>query len=226
MRQTERYLWLDRIKELAPRLKPNIIVIESYVNDFEDALKSNREFQEEICFQCPNSTGLSSMLDLKDLRDWLKIHIFERPRRDGLLADTSGLYAFYRGVPYVEKSNEPRFREGARVYEKSLREISSIASTLGAHVLIVQVPAAAQVCPRKVPAWIDLTDKQQFDLDLPQRLLREIAEPLGIPVVDLRGVLRGNEPCPYFDDIMYWNEAGHRIVADYLTGILVQAHGS
>jgi peptidoglycan/LPS O-acetylase OafA/YrhL len=199
-----------------PKLKPDVVLIESFVNDFEDALTSNEDFQAQICFQCTSAMALRSTLELKDLRDWLQFHSFEALRRHGVLTDVSDLYSFYAGAPYIEKSNEARFREGARVYQDCLRAISKIAAGTGSRVVILQVPAAIQVCPRRGPAWLDLSDAARFDLELPQRLLHDIAQPLGIQVIDLRDILRASATCPYFEHNLHWTEQGHQIVAEYL----------
>jgi peptidoglycan/LPS O-acetylase OafA/YrhL len=209
------------LSTFVPKLKPEIVLIESYVNDFEDALTSNRDFQRDICFQCPDSQALVTALELQDLRDWLRFRLFERSRRNGVLAEVSTLYSFYSGVPYIERSNGDRFRRGARVYQDCLREISKIAAAAGSRVVILQVPAAIQVCPQRGPAWLDLSDPTRFDLELPQRLLLDIAQPLGIQVIDLRSVLRASENCPYFDHNMHWTEQGHQIVAEYLEKALL-----
>ena len=83
-----------------------------------------------------------------------------------------------------------------------------------------------QVCPpgrlSYFPRHIDLSDSSRFDLDLPQRTTRELADSLGIACLDLRPVLREvRGGCPYQPHNMHWTAAGHRAVADYLARVLV-----
>ena len=87
----------------------------------------------------------------------------------------------------------------------------------GSRLVIVTIPIGGQVYPgmwehtRKLYG-LSSTD---FDLDKPQRLIEEIGEELGVPVIDLRHALQNAREGPelYYRNDIHWTPRGHDVAA-------------
>jgi hypothetical protein len=106
-----------------------------------------------------------------------------------------------------------------------MARIKAVADEVGAKLIVLMVPAAAQVGePAELPYFprgVDLSDATRYDLEGPQRRMGEIVRGLPAPFYDLRPPLRAVKPCVYQPRNMHWLPSGHRAVADYLTHVLV-----
>ncbi|MFW5686449.1 MAG: alginate O-acetyltransferase AlgX-related protein, partial [Spirochaetota bacterium] len=106
--------------------------------------------------------------------------------------------------------------------------IDTTASSGGAQLVVLLVPASVEVCGPKDLRYLSRAthpqyDTTTYDLNQPRDLSLQILESEGIDWLDLRPVLRATEQCPYWSMNMHWNEHGHRLVAeavaDYIEGM-------
>lgn len=204
------------IDEFAPRYKPDILLLEFFVNDFSDTLWTTEEFHESIGFHRPDHQGLFATLNPLHSQQLLKRRVIFP-----LMATLRGrpdprAYAF--GNIHTLKRDEGE--AGKENVRQRLKEIKSVADGIDAQVAIAMVPASVQVCsPEALPYYsksIDLNDDAQFDLDLPQRMAKQLAEEQGFVFYDLRDPLQSSPSCPYQPHNMHWLESGHEIVANDL----------
>jgi hypothetical protein len=105
--------------------------------------------------------------------------------------------------------------------------MQSASEQAGAALVVYFVPGAVAVSrPEDVdyfPWGEDLRDTTRYDLERPLRTLRELAAPLGVPVVDLTPDLRAHPRQPvYFPGSWHWNEEGHGVVAAAVARDLAQ----
>jgi peptidoglycan/LPS O-acetylase OafA/YrhL len=212
------------IHRFAPVYRPDLIIIGFFVNEYEDALSSNGDFQASIGFDRPAQDGWLALLTLPHLRQWLKLQVAEpvleplrgRPRPHGYFLGQFGA---------LERDRADLQVKGRALVGERLREIGDVARQIGTRVLIAMIPAPVQACgPEQLayyPRHVDLTDGR-FDRNLPQRMTREIAAENGFDVVDLQPVLaHAPDGCPYQRRNLHWTAAGHRVVADYMARRLV-----
>jgi hypothetical protein len=211
------------VERFVPRFKPDLVIIESFVNDFSDVLTPQEEFVKGIGFEKPDPDGLRSVLTLGNLRTWLKQGVLG-PRIARLRGkpDFRGLY--FGGIIYLER--EPDETEGETKLAERFARIRSVCQGEGARLLVASVPAAAQVCePTQLPyfpAGVDLSDVSKYDVERPQRILKRIADALKADFVDLRGPLRKSPELPYQPANLHWTRAGHRVVAEHLALLLAE----
>ncbi len=212
------------IEKYGPVYQPDLIVVETFVNDFQDVLQSNADFQQSIGFGSPDGNGLYATLRLEHLRRFMRLNLIEpfgelvrnKPRDQGYFL--GNFLALERGHSEFEETGEQKVTE-------QLTRIKTISDQMGAKLLVILVPAPVQVCNREqlpyYPKNLDLSDNARFDVDLPQRLMGQIAGSLNLPFYDLRQVLTtGSEGCRYQAHNMHWTKAGHRVVAAYLAEVL------
>jgi len=212
------------LAQFVPRYRPDLVLIGFFVNDFEDALITNKQFQADIGFDRPPPDSWRYWVSLAHLRSFLKRRlaapvyelVTRRPAPHGY---------FYGQFGQLERDRPRLYGAGRAAAKQRLAEIAATAQAAGARLLLAVIPAPVQVCRpselRYYPRNVDLHDGTRFDLDLPQRMTREIAGELGIAALDLRAPLRAATPCPYQPNNLHWTAAGHQVVAAYLSRYLM-----
>lgn len=160
----------------------------------------------------------------KTLREHSHLYLFLM-RRKAVIAQTLGNWRAGDALPAdlnVYSSTAGRaWDEVWEITERLLGEIARSSRSAGAALLVVAVPDPPQVYPwtlqrvlrgQAVPA--------EWDLDLPQKRLRGIAERTGVPFVDLLGCFRAvgrARPEPLFFDFNgHLTADGHRVVSTVL----------
>ncbi len=214
------------VREFAPRYHPDVIVIQSFVNDFDDALTSDAAFRDSIGFARPDPAGWRGILGLAHVQDLVKVELLQ-PLYARLTA-TPARRGYYLGsFPALER-DRPELEEGRRITGTRWGEIAAVARDLGARLVVLSVPAPGQACaPADLAYWpggVDLSDASRFDPERPQRWMAVLAGAVGAEYHDLRDVLRGG-PCPYQARNMHWTAEGHRRVADAVAAWLVRDPG-
>ena len=211
------------VKTFAPVYRPDLILVEMFVNDYQDVLASDSTFRAGIGFGRPSPDRWGSVLRLENLGALLRLGVREpllerlrhRPRPAGYFL--GGFLPLERGRPDRDHARQ--------LVAGRLAEIRAVADSLGARVLIVLVPAPAQVSgPRELayyPRGVDLSDTTRFDPEGPHRATRAIADSLGIACLDLLPAL-GATPGgrPYQHHNLHWTPSGHRAVATWLADTL------
>ena len=216
--------YLAVVRAFAPRYRPDVIVVESFVNDYQDVMVSDSAFRASIGFDLPAPGGWRTVVRLSHLRTLLRLEVGERltellrrrPRPEGY---------FLGNFAALERHRRDQEPARQRMADR-LGGIKALADSLGAKVLIALVPAPVQACPPArlayYPRHVDLSDSTLYDLDLPQRTTRAIADSLGIPCVDLRpAVVSVPAGGAWQPRNMHWTLAGHEAVAHYLARVLI-----
>ncbi len=207
-----------------PVYRPDVLVVTLFVNDFDDAGKTDHQFQQSIGFGRTPGDSLYAILTLGDLSAWAQDHL-------------QRLIAGWRGVPAPMDAVHSQLKvfrpQGApadagaqqRVRER-LAELKQLAADNGARLLLLLVPANIQVCSAEAVYGpgnhFDLRRERGFDLEQPQREFAADAAALDIQAVDLRPALLA-QPCPYQVHNMHWTEAGQQRVAVVVARLLAEA---
>ena len=214
------------VETFAPKFRPDLILVECFVNDFDDAMMSDEEFQKAIGFGGRPQSSWRTVLELSHLRKWIA-----REMTDSLKALAKGKPRppqgmIYGGIWTLERNRKDLDLDQARrrVAERMAR-IKAVADEVGAKLVVVMVPGAAQVGePSELPYFprgVDLSDATRYDLDGPQRMMGDIVRALPAPFYDLRAPLRAVKPCVYQPRNMHWLPSGHRAAAEYVASVLL-----
>lgn len=215
------------VREFAPRFRPDVIVVQSFVNDFDDALTSTEAFRDSIGFARADPGGWAGVLALPHLLDLVKVEVLQPLH--ARLTGTPIKRGYYLGnFPALER-DRVELEEGRRITGARWGEIAATARAGGAQLVVLSVPAPGQVCaPADLAYWprgVDLSDTARFDPDRPQRWTAQLADAVGAEYHDLRDVLGGG-PCPYQPHNMHWTADGHRRVAHALAAWLAPDRGA
>src|SRR5262249_52643405 len=199
----------------APRFRPDVVVVQMFVNDFDDARMTDDDFPESIGFARADPRSWWSVLALPHLTDLVKVEVLQ-PLQAQLTGAPAKRGYHLANLPALER-NRPELAEGRRIAERRLHEIARVTRALGARLVVLMVPAPGQVCaPDALAYWprgVDPADPERFDPERPQRWSARLAASVGAEYHDLRDVLRGGT-CPYQPHNMHWTADGHRRVAD------------
>jgi hypothetical protein len=217
---------LPQLEELAPLLRPDVTLYQFFINEFGEVHLTHQERAQRIGLATAGRSRrdaalgrLQLLAHLRALGDRLRETVTGQPSPT---RSSKALLEFYRAGrnPVYADSTLDAIRE-------HLQGMHTVASTVGTRLIILFVPGAVAVSrPDEIdyfPWDQDLTDSAHYDLDRPLRELRRVADPLGIPVVDLTPDLRGWPQQPvYYSASWHWNDAGHQAVARAASAALVK----
>jgi hypothetical protein len=212
------------VERFTPLYHPSIVLIGLFINDYQDVMTSNAEFQKSIGFGRPDPDGLAAVMTFRQLSALVRQKltklvynmVLRRPDPDGY---------FLGQFEQLESGDDSNVEKGRAALAERLGQMKQCTNLAGARLLVVLIPSGPQVCPpdslRYWPKYTSLTDSK-FDVTLPQRTTKAIAGKLGIQTIDLLPVLRAMKTCPYQPENMHWTAAGHQVAAEYVAHFLVQ----
>ncbi len=222
------------VQAFVPRFKPDLVIVEFFVNDLDDVEIQTQQFQKQIGFGRPLPDGLFATLTLGNLyalaRRGVRVLVFEH-----ILGRPHSRESFLAMLPEFAAATDAKQRTADAAIETDLQAaIGRIkATTDAAHsrLIALLVPAGIQVCsPEQLPYYprtADLSDAKRFDLERPQRLLSQATAAFGIETYDLRSVLRAAPGgCPYQPHNLHWLAAGHAAVATFAASLLTSSPSS
>ena len=131
------------VKAFAPRFRPDVVVVEMFVNDFDDALTTDQEFRESIGFGRPDPGTWTSVLALPHLRDLVKVEVIEPLY--ARLTGTPARRGYHLGNFPALEHDRPGLEEGRRIAAERLQEIADVVRGIGARLVVLMVPAPGQV---------------------------------------------------------------------------------
>jgi len=218
--------YAEVIKKYAPIYQPDLILVEVFVNDFQDAQWTNEDFQYNIGFYSGDPSGVSSIIKLEYLRTWIDLNVKQKLKE--MLRGEPNVQGYFLGhFTTLELNDLDAINQARDRVSEDLKQIQTVADQSNATVVLAMVPSSVQVCsPDQLdyyPHNIDLNDSTRFDLNQPQRIMSEIADSLGLPLYDLRDALSSTGQCLYQPRNMHWLADGHRVVSAYLADLLTQA---
>ncbi|NWF78731.1 MAG: acyltransferase [Chloroflexi bacterium] len=212
------------VETYAPIYKPDVIIVEMFVNDYEDVLISNEVFHASIGFNHPHQHSLAAVLRLSQLQTWIKLRIHEplaelvtgRPRPHG---------SFLGQFSALEHTGPVADPGAQAIVKERLMAMAGVADQIGARLMIVLVPAPVQACSRDdllyFPRPLDLSDPR-FDTTLPQRTTLNLANTSGVGYFDLLPALhREAGACLYQPRNLHLLITGHAVVANAVADALI-----
>ncbi len=207
------------VKTFAPKYKPDLIIVEHYVNDYQDVMMTTAEFQTSIGFGKRDPNGIATILSLTHLSNFLRNKVYS-PIKEDLLGRPSPLYGY-------ELADFDRFKppaaEAPDRLRKRLQDIQQVAQSIGAKVIVPMVPSAIQVCtPQQLPYYPKHLNLADFDFELPQRTSQAIAQDLKLPFLDLIPTLKASSTCVYQPYNKHWLPSGHEAVAQQMAKRIIQ----
>lgn len=208
------------VDAFAPVYKPDLLIVEMFVNDYDDVMLTDDEFRESIGFGLPAQDSIQSYFMSSHLRSFIRKEVIpdllhkDRPR--------GYFFGYFRAL----ETNQDDYDVKEERVRSRLAEIQAVAEQIDSDLMVILVPASSQVCSADdlpyYPSDVDLTDTEEFDINLPQKTTQNILDSLGVPLYDLREPLQATPVCPYQPYNLHWIEIGHQAVADYMTQVILE----
>jgi hypothetical protein len=212
------------IRTYAPVVNPDVIIVEMFTKEYDDVLVDDASLRTSIGFGNPSPVGLRAQLEAAQLATYVRNELNDRVRT-ALHRPLGTTGAFLSNVPAFDLQRPDLPRARALVAER-LAEIQTDAARLNAKLFVVMVPASVQVCDAAdlpyYPKGV-FENTARYDLDLPQRMTREITSQLGITFLDLRDALKTGS-CPYWKTNMHWTDEGQRRASEAIAKLILGSH--
>jgi hypothetical protein len=119
-------------------------------------------------------------------------------------------------------------KEGIEITCQLLRKIKLVGESMKAKTAIFLIPLPLQVSDEEADLFVRASHlrPQEFMLDHPQRVIKDIAHMEGIGVIDLllsfRAWIQKNKQPLYLERDGHWNEQGHAVAADKVAHELME----
>ncbi len=210
---------LPQLAELLPLFRPNLVLYQFFINEFEEIQLSRPGRLEDIGL-------ISHWPKLERLAYGSQIFTYayraERALKEKIRhrPNTSGYYKSL--ADFYEKGNERYYSDTViQKMRRTLYAMQKECSAYGARFVLVFVPGQIAVsAPEDIayfPKGANLSDTLNFDLDQPLKYTRQIARELEIPLADLTPFLREHPRQPvYYRESWHWNPEGQQVVATAL----------
>jgi len=209
-----------QLAELCPLFKPDLVVYEFFINEFEEASLTPEKRLQSIGFiSKPGVQKNEKLIDLSQFSYRFNkiMNSFGKKQNDTKWKYAKSLLYFY------EKDNNKLY-DGKHISKLSgyLDEMKKVCSKYEADFKIYFVPGQVAVSkPSEIsyfPKNVNLKDTTMFDMYKPDKVFYKIADSLGIKYLDLTDSLK-NAPGGtfYFRESWHWNPAGHRKVAKIIS---------
>lgn len=208
------------VKEYAPKLNPDLIIIGFFTNDYVDVQCSAEDFQHMIGFERPKPNDLLTAITGRHLFRYLRGHIAEAFVERVTLAPCSHT-RFFCQSDLFDRSKVDYLTKGRDLTRTRFKTISEVANENSTRVLVMSIPAPIQCVPveqlKYIRPFLNLKNASRYDYDQPQRMTAELAAEFGFEHLDLRTALSAAEDRqPYQSHNLHFTEAGHDVVSDAL----------
>jgi hypothetical protein len=226
--------YADRAALHAPQLKPTIVVVSIFANDFTTLFDSREEGEPAVGSREPIAFRLKTAAEKLHLyrlayravrRSGIASRLADRSYHDELLGEI-----FQTEFTLYRKSGGPLDRVWPAVVD-SLQKIQSMCNELRAEMAILYLPSIYIVDAKVREKLLRLSGVNGASVDI-QRVAEQLdafcreEEVIFLdPSAELREALRRGE-APYFPADMHFTEAGHGLIAEFLADRLPAARDS
>lgn len=129
---------------------------------------------------------------------------------------------------WTKHVSTPYYRRAWTRTRQYLADIADLCRREGIRLVVLMIPDETQIEPElqdRLFARFQLPPREEFDFDLPQRLLDDWLESRGIPVVDVLPAFRraAGSSILYIPNDTHWSPAGHRLAAQLLADMIVDS---
>jgi peptidoglycan/LPS O-acetylase OafA/YrhL len=206
---------LAQIKYYIDTIKPDLVINEFFINEFEEVNLSEDARRKDIGFNKEESKRLQifgySQLVL-NYRIWLRnVSGFEDEQ-----------YNYYKSLLNLyEKSSVFYSDTVINKLDNYFGEIKSLTDQKGAKLWLVYVPGQIEVSPPNYisyyPGHVNLADTNRFDFISSHKIINSLCARHKIPLLDTKEILKNYPGQPvYFVDSWHWNQTGHKLIAKML----------
>ena len=212
-----------QLAELCPLFKPDLVVYEFFINEFEEASLTPEKRLQSIGFK--QGKGEINTVKFIDISQFT--YRFNKLVESLLHKNKPGEseWKYRKSLLYYYERDNNKMYDKAHTSKVSgyLAEMKKTCEKYNAGFKIYFVPGQVAVSEPEdisyLPDNVNLNDSLKFDLEKPNRAFYRIADSLKIDYLDLTKFLKENPNQPlYFRESWHWNPEGHKTVAKIIAG--------
>jgi len=202
-------------------IKPDIVINQFFINEFQDINITKEEFLTAIGFN--KKTPIKRCLENAQFPVQL----------ERLWQNSTGLidkqYHYNMSLLYLFEKKSPLFSDSVVLkISRYLDKMSILCSENNSKYLILDVPCQIEVSDPKFisyyPYFVNIKDTNRFDFELPHRILDQLCSTKEIKYIGIKNYLRNYPVQPvYFEKSWHWNKNGHVAVSKYLKDYIIKA---
>lgn len=226
---------LRYLTEYGLQYQPDLVVVAMTLhNDISDNLREDWHTMRDGALvdqpRAPMSFVRYKVVQLKAFiaTRFQTYQLWRRVRHGGEMRQT-GKQLNSHIVQLFREPTPERIAWGFRFTSLLLGRMKEVTGAEGGRVVLVLLPLRVQLSDSSFAAFVQASGNSEVQMPegKPQRLITEIADSLGIPVIDLlpefRRWTRGSSAPLYMEWDGHWNEAGHELAAEVVTQAIVVA---
>lgn len=206
---------LAQIKYYIDTIKPDLVINEFFINEFEEVNLTELARLKDIGFSMEESKRIQffgySQLNL-NYRIWMRT----------VLGVEDKQYNYYKSLLNLyEKSSELYSDSVINKLDDYLVKIKSLTDQNGSKLWLMYIPGQIEISHAKYisyyPAHVNLADTNKFDFNSSHRIINSLCIKHKIPLLDTKEILKRYPDQPvYFEDSWHWNHKGHKIISKML----------
>jgi peptidoglycan/LPS O-acetylase OafA/YrhL len=194
-------------------IKPNLVIYQFFINEFEDVMKSDKSFLNEIGLS--KSNRIEKQLQNAFLPNYIINKITRKNKIKLPEIDYNNLLQFY------EKNNNIYNANSVSLVRRYLIGMKTFCDKNNCKLLVLFVPGQIVISKKEFidyyPKHINLHDTSLYDLSLPNKKIKSICTNLLVPFIDSSDTLRNHNPQPvYYPYYWHWNQEGHKVISSFL----------
>jgi len=202
---------LAQIKYFIAKLKPDLIINEFFINEFQEINLTPQERLNDIGF----NTKMSQKLKYFGYSQVYRHYYY-------WLGDLFGVkdaqYKYNKSLLYLyEKSSAFYSDTVINKIDSYLKDIKELADKNGSKLILMFVPGQIEVSSARdisyYPNSVNLADTSRFDFDFSNKIINSLCKKHLIDLYDTEELLRTNPDQPvYFEESWHWNLNGHKLI--------------
>jgi hypothetical protein len=214
--------WKNQLKKYISLLKPDFIVNQFFINEYEEIHFSKQSRLKNI--------GLDKEFSLKrELFFHAQIPAWYKKLLISIVPSREEAYNYYKShvFLYDKERAEYYYSDSAICKMKHyLTTIKQLSDSAGAKIAILYVPGQINVSRKKeidyYPDHLNFNDSTRFDKLLPYKATRKLCEETDIQLINLKHAFDTSQNGPfYFRKSWHWTQRGHEIAARGLYNYLI-----
>jgi len=211
---------LAELKKYIDVVKPDIVINEFFINEFEEINLTKEERQKSIGF------FVKDKFYSKYIPVQLCLHLGKNYRKIFNLPDRKSNY-WKSLLPLYEKKSIYYSDSVINKLDKFFSSVDSLKNQKHFAYYLLYVPGQIEVSlPQHIdyyPYMVNIEDSTKFDFEISHAIIRTICDKNKIELWDTKEYLVKSPVQPlYYTESWHWNKEGHITIADYITNKLIK----
>jgi peptidoglycan/LPS O-acetylase OafA/YrhL len=208
---------LAQLKKYIALVKPDVVLNEFFVNEYDDITVSPKERQENIGFFVDQSLK-KKYFGNRQTPNYLNNLLQEKTGR------VSNTFKYNKSLLFYYKKDAVYYTDSViSLVSTYFDAMKNLCNANNARYMVMYVPGQIEVAKPKdmvyYPSAENLGDTSEFDFNRPQRIAKDLCVAKGIDFLNTTAFLKSYPAQPvYFPESWHWNNEGHKAAAEYLTG--------